>query len=107
VSDDGDAKRRAWATAALAFGIVAPIAYIAHRVIDHAGAGEVDPLSMLRQTHVAYVWRAATAAFWGGLAALVALAIGGDGRWVPRLRVVVRTVTVSVVAFAVLAWAFP
>jgi len=115
VSPEGtpDVEARARALAALAFASAAAVAYIAQRIFDHALVeGEVDPLSMLRQTHAAYVWRAATAAFWGGLAALVVYAVARARRVdlaagpfrSPAIAVAVATLFA---VFALLAWAFP
>ncbi len=102
----GDDRRSTQALAGLAFGLGSLVAYIVQRLIDRALAGDVDPLSMLRQTHVAYFWRASTAAFWGGLAALVVLALGA--RRLPALGPrAAWTVAVVVALFAVLAWIFP
>ena len=100
-------ERRSWALAGLAFGVVAPIAYIAQRLIDHAMVPDADPLSMLRQTHVAYLWRAATAALWGGLAGVTVLLIGADRLRIPEPRASARAVAVVAALFLVLAWIYP
>jgi hypothetical protein len=102
-----DEHRRTWALAGLAFGLAAPVAYIAQRLYDHALVGETDPLSMLRQVHVAYFWRAATAGFWGGLAALVVLLVGARRLRVPEPRAAARVLAVVVATFLVLAWIYP
>jgi hypothetical protein len=102
-----DDRRRTMALAGLAFGLVAPIAYIVQRLYDHALVGDVDPLSMLRQTHVAYFWRASTAAFWGGLAALVVLIVGAERLRVPEPRSAARVLAIVAATFLVLAWIYP
>ncbi len=103
----GEERRRTWALAGLAFALVAPVAYIAQRLFDHALVGDVDPLSMLRQTHVAYYWRAATASFWGGLAAMVVLMVGAERIPTPEPRHAGRLLAFIAATFVVLAWIYP
>jgi len=104
-----DEQRRRWAVAALAFAVVAPLAYIAQRLIDHALTGDTDALSMIRQARAAYPWRAATAAFWGGLAAIVA-ASPATASSLPRSHVGRYAMAAAGALGAtvlVLAWLFP
>ncbi len=104
----GDQRRR-WAVAALAFAVVAPLAYIAQRLIDHALIGDTDALSMIRQARAAYPWRAATAAFWGGLAAIVAAspATALSLRGARLDRYAMAAAGALGVTVLVLAWLFP
>lgn len=106
---DGDERRRRLALAALAFAIAAPLAYLAQRLLDQALAGETDALSMIRQGRAAYPWRAATAAFWGGLGAIVAFAVARPARpGSERLeRYAVPAACALGVLVLVLAWVFP
>lgn len=104
-----DDRRRRWAVAALAFAVVAPLAYMAQRLIDHALVGDTDALSMIRQGRAAYPWRAATAAFWGGLAAIVAASpvTASSFRGGHLGRYAVPAAGALGVTVLVLAWLFP
>jgi hypothetical protein len=102
-------KRSTVAIAALGLAIAAPIAYVAQRLVDYVVVGPPSPGSLLRETVVAFYWRCATAAFWGGLVAIV-LAVLATRVSPPALatsRAVVGGVIALGLAVAVLAWRFP
>jgi len=104
-----DDQRRRWAVAALAFAVVAPLAYMAQRLLDHAIVGDTDALSMIRQARAAYPWRAAIAAFWGGLAVIVAASpvTASSLRGSHLGRYAMAAAGALGVAVLMLAWLFP
>ncbi|MGE0784219.1 MAG: hypothetical protein AB7S26_00925 [Sandaracinaceae bacterium] len=67
-------RRTALATAAAAFSLTAPIAYVTQRLYEVARSGPIDPLSVLRDAHTAFYWRALTATWWAGLIAILVYA---------------------------------
>lgn len=89
------------AEAALAFAVVAPVAYLVQRVVERAITGIDDPLLVLRQVHTAFYWRCATAAWWGAIAAILVL----RGARAPRLGW--SWSAVWVVAMILVAWRLP
>lgn len=59
------ARRRA--ALAIAWGCVAAAsAYVLQRLYDWSLTGPIDPLLVLRESHVAFYWRSAVATWWGG-----------------------------------------
>ncbi len=94
--------------AAMAFASVAPVAYLVQRLLDRARGVAFDPTSVVSEPHVAFYWRCAIAAWWGGLAALTAHAIAGRGgspdRWAWWLALAAAPVGV---VHAALSWLFP
>lgn len=94
-------KRERMAEAALTFGVVTPVAYLAQRVVERWLNGVVDPLVVLRQAHTAFYWRCSTSAWWGALAVILVL----GGARAPRFR---RSWSALWVAGLVLvAWRLP
>lgn len=102
-------RRHAAAVASATFALVAPVAYVAQRLFEYARSPQVDPLLILRETHTAFYWRATTATWLAGIAAIVAYTLvrrasGGDGR---EIRALLR-LTLPVAAIVVLfAWLYP
>lgn len=100
--------RRRLALAVMTFGVAAMIAYLGQRVFERARGGAPDPLMMLEEPHVAFYWRSAIAAWWGGLAAIVAYAASARSRSHGRT---VRWVAIASVPAAILhvllSWLLP
>ena len=67
-------ERPALALAAATFGLFAPLAYLGQRLYERARAQPLDPTLILRESHTAFYWRAGTAAWWAGIAAIVVFA---------------------------------
>lgn len=98
-------RRAALALTAAAFGGLAPVAYVAQRLYERARGGPIDPTLVLRESHTAFYWRACTAAWWAGIAAIAIYAWAArrdppEGG-VRRLRLAVAPL---VLAVALLAW---
>jgi hypothetical protein len=70
-----DARRTALALSALTFGVASSLAYAAQRVFERVRGGAGDPLLVVFDLHTAFYWRAATAAWWGGVAAILVVAL--------------------------------
>ena len=109
----GKIERSRLAIGGLAFALFAPLAYLVQRLVDHARFGPPDPLAMLRQVEVAYYWRSATAAWWGGLATIIVVWLADPetargARLAPRLPARLAAAAAScAVAFILLAWLLP
>jgi hypothetical protein len=99
--------RRAVAWAALAFGLVAPTAYLVQRLYEIAASGgnEISPAMILRSNHVGFFFRAATAAWWAGLFAVFAYLLARRGDGSPRLMRI--GVWGLALAWLFVAWRFP
>lgn len=101
-------RRVALSLAAAVLGITAPVAYVAQRLYEIARSGPVDPLSILRDSHTAFYWRAAVATWWAGLFAVMAYGIArsdGARRFVTQALTWAAVPLVIVLAF--LSWWFP
>lgn len=103
-----DERRIRACVAALAFSLVAAVAYVAQRLLDYARGELADPTHVLAEVHTAFYWRCAVAAWWGGLAAAAAWML------VRRAKDPARTAwTLAVVAaplgavYVLLAWLYP
>jgi hypothetical protein len=94
-----EARRSAIARAGIAFALAAPIAYL----VQHLASRSSDPLAFAHVLVTPFYWRAATAVWWGGLAAVAAYVLPGD-RWSHRAGAAAFVVAL---AFAILAWVFP
>jgi hypothetical protein len=75
-----DVRRTALALAALTFGVASSLAYAAQRVFERARGGAGDPLLVVFDLHTAFYWRAATAAWWGGVAAILVVGLASRSR---------------------------
>lgn len=101
-------RRAGLAVAAAVLAIAGPIAYVAQRLYELARSGPVDPLSILRDSHTAFYWRAATATWWAGLFALMAYAIArSEGARQRIASAIAWTVVPLVVVVGLLSWWFP
>lgn len=103
-----DDRRIRASVSALAFGAVAAVAYLVQRLLDYARGAVVDPVDVLVETHTAFYWRCAAAAWWGGLAAVVAWVLSrrakdpvAHARWLA-----VATLPLGIL-YVLLAWSFP
>jgi hypothetical protein len=79
-TQSNDARRIALALAALTFGAASALAYAAQRVFERLRGGAGDPLLVVFDLHTAFYWRAATAAWWGGVAAILVFAVASRPR---------------------------
>lgn len=101
-----DARRTALALAAAAFALAAPAAYVAQRLYEiDATDGPINPLLVLRDKHTAFYWRAATATWWGGVAAIVTYALARRGARPARA---LRWAALPLIGLVILlSWWFP
>jgi hypothetical protein len=106
-----DARRTALSLAALTFGAASSFAYAAQRVFERLRGGAGDPLLVVFDLHTAFYWRAATAAWWGGVAAILVFAVASRPRGVAVHDRAARALAVLVVplalAIAVTMWRLP
>ncbi len=71
-----DERASAVSLAGLTFAVIAPLTYIAQRMLERVRAPVVNPGLILISTHLGYVWRSAVAAWFGAACAgLVYLAL--------------------------------
>jgi len=103
-----DSRRERGAFAALAFAVVAPVAYVSIRVAERIRDGAPTLEGAVQAQQVAFYWRCATACFWGGLAALLAWLFVRAGRdpsgtveWLARAALPAGLI------FAALTWLLP
>ncbi len=100
-----DARRSALAFAAMVFALVAPVTYIAERLLEHLRGEAGDPRMVLATLHTVFYWRVAVALWWGGVVAILVFV-----RLAPTPKAVsqLRTVALAVFAlFVFLAARFP
>ena len=106
-----DVRRTALALAALVFGLVSPLAFAAQRVVERARGGPGDPLLVVFDLHTSFYWRASTAAWWGGLAAILAGALVAQPRAQRGRDALARAVALVALplalAIAVAMWRLP
>lgn len=105
-----DEDRVAVGVASLWFGIVASFAYVAQRIVESLRSGPVDLTLVVYSIHTSFYWRALTATFWGGLAAIVAFALArraSKEQLARSLRVVRSGIVVFALILAGLSWAWP
>jgi len=99
-SDDESGMRhdvRARASLAIAWGlVVAAGQYAVLRAIEAVTSGPLEVAVATPSAHIAFFWRAATAGYGGGLAALVVAAIAG--RRAPALARALAPAVVTVAA---------
>lgn len=102
-----DEQRTRWAFGAAAAGLVAPVAYLAQRLIALQLGEGVDPTLIVRESHTAFYWRSALSA-WVGVAVFVIVAALGRGEPSPRVVRALRLVLFpSGALLALLFWRFP
>jgi hypothetical protein len=106
-----DARRSALSLAALTFGVASSLAYAAQRVFERVRGGGGDPLLVVFDLHTAFYWRAATAAWWGGVAAILVFALASRPRGVALHDRVARVLGLVVVPLALVVavtmWRLP
>jgi hypothetical protein len=68
-------RRNAIASAALVFGLVAPLTYEFGRIYERLRGGKSDPTMVVSELHANFYWRAGNATWWAGLLAFVAYRI--------------------------------
>lgn len=78
-------QRARLAFGALVFAVTAPFGYIAQRAYEIARVGRIDPSLVLKTTHIDYLWRGTIAFWFGGLCALLAMAVLARDAWFRRL----------------------
>lgn len=98
------ARRRAAAALACA-GLGAALAYVVQRLYDYAISGPVDPLLVLRESHVAYYWRTMVATWWGGVLGAAAYGALGEPARVERAERVLRAAVIPIVVVLAIATA--
>jgi Ni/Fe-hydrogenase subunit HybB-like protein len=102
-----DRRRLAASAAALVFGLAAPLTYLLHRLHAAAQGGEAAAL-VLRQTHVAFYWRSATATWLATVVAGLAYAfLLRRDRADQVARLIRRVALIVVVAVAIAYWRVP
>jgi hypothetical protein len=82
------------------------VAYVAQRCVERARGAVVDPTLVVLEYHTAYYWRAANAAWWGGLAAVVVYAVALRHPDATTRALVIATPICAALA-VVLSWMFP
>ena len=98
------------AVGAVSFALGATGAYLVQRLVDHALGATFDPTSVLEEPRVAFYWRAATAAWWGGLFAIAAYALCSPARGADPSRALLALALASVplgLLHVTLSWLFP
>jgi len=65
-------RRVAFSTAALVFGLTAPMTYLCERFYERLRSGRNVPQLIVSEAHANFYWRAALALWFGGLVAILA-----------------------------------
>lgn len=99
-------RRSALAVAVAAAGIAATSAYVTQRCMERARGAVIDPTLVVLEYHTAYYWRAANAAWWGVLAAVVVYAVAVH-RPAATTRALVLATPICAALAVVLSWIFP
>ena len=102
------ARQSALALAGLTFSFVAPLTYLAERVMERMRAPVVNPGLILLSTHLGYVWRAVVATWFGAACAgLVYLAMREEDTSVAHATKVSAGIVAVGALLAVVALFFP
>jgi len=103
-----DLRARALAMAGIAFAFTAPLTYVVERVLERLRAPAVDPGLILVSTHMAFVWRAVVATWFGCAAAALVFLSQRDGETMaPRAPRLMAALAGLALVIGIVALAFP
>lgn len=93
--------RQAAADASLVFGLASALTYLLERAYEQMRGQASDPTLILETLHTTFYWRAAIAAWWGGVVALVCYVLFARN---PRPRSSRLAMAAALLAPALVAW---